>query len=63
MPDTMLRKDPAELARDAGAVVVNAGVKLRDGISNNRTEMTILASTMAFAVLMAVLGIALISVG
>lgn len=59
MPDTLLRKDPADLVSAAR----DAGIKVRDGISNNRAEMTILAGTIAFVVLMAVLGVALISAG
>ena len=63
MPDTLLRKDPTDLAREAGTAVVNAGTKLKDGITHNRTEMLILAGTMVFVVVMALLGAALISVG
>ncbi|HEY8300345.1 MAG TPA: hypothetical protein VIG48_00460 [Jatrophihabitans sp.] len=63
MPDTMLRKDPADFARDAGTAVAAAGTRLKDGITGNRTEMLILAGTMLFVVLMALLGAALISAG
>lgn len=59
MPDTLLRKDPAEFVSAAR----DAGIKVKDGITNNRTEMTILAGTIVFVVLMALLGVALISAG
>lgn len=63
MPDTLLRKDPAELAREAGTAVAAAGTRLKDGIVDNRTEMLILAGTVLFVVLMALAGVALISAG
>lgn len=63
MPDTLLRKEPAELARDAGAAVVNAGERLKDGIANNRSEMLILLGTIGFVIVMALLGIAMLSAG
>jgi hypothetical protein len=55
MPDTLLRKvADGELARDAGT-------KLKDGLTNNRTEMFILLGTVGFVIVMALLGIALLS--
>ena len=63
MPDTLLRKEPTELAREAGTAVVNAGTRLKDGITHNRSEMLILAGTVVFVVLVALLGVALISAG
>ncbi len=63
MPDTLLRKDPAELAREAGTAVTAAGVKLKDGITNNRTEMLILLGTVGFVLVMTFLGIALLTAG
>jgi hypothetical protein len=62
MPDTLLRKEAyGELARDAGTAVVSAGSKLKDGVANNRTEMFILLGTVGFVIVMALLGIALLS--
>jgi hypothetical protein len=63
MPDTLLRKDPTEIARDAGAAVVTAGTRVKDGITNNRTEMLILLGTIGFVLAMTLLGLALLSVG
>jgi hypothetical protein len=63
MPDTLLSKDPTEIARDAGAAVVTAGTRVKDGITNNRTEMLILLGTIGFVLAMTLLGIALLSVG
>ncbi len=63
MPDTLLHKEPAELARDAGAAVATAGARVKDGITNNRTEMLILLGTIGFVVAMTLLGFALLSVG
>lgn len=65
MPDILERlerKDSyAELARDAGAAVATAGQKLKDGVTNNRSEMLILLGTIAFVIVMALVGIALLS--
>ena len=63
MPDTLMKKEPAELARDAGTAVAQAGARLKDGITHNRFEMLILVGTVLFVVVMALLGAALISVG
>lgn len=63
MPDTLLRKDPSELARDAGAAVVTAGEKLKDGITHNRDEMLILLGTVGFVIVMTLLGILLLKAG
>ncbi len=63
MPDTLVRKDPTEIARDAGAAVVTAGTRVKDGITNNRTEMLILLGTIGFVLAMTLLGIALLRVG
>ena len=64
MPDTLLRKDSyTDLARDAGAAVATAGQKLKDGVSNNRTEMYILLGTICFVAAMTLLGLALLAAG
>lgn len=63
MPDTLLRKEPAELAREAGAAVVNAGTRVKEGITSNRTEMLILLGTIGFVLVMTFLGIALLTAG
>jgi hypothetical protein len=63
MPDTLLRKEPAQVAREAGTAVVSAPTRLKDGITDNRSEMLILAGTILFVVLVALLGVALISAG
>jgi hypothetical protein len=64
MPDTLERKDSyAELAREAGTAVVAAGQKLKDGVSNNRTEMYILLGTIAFVIVMTLFGYALLTAG
>lgn len=63
MPDTLLRKDPADLVRDAGAAVVTAGTRVKDGITNNRTEMLILLATVGFVLVMTFVGIALLTAG
>jgi hypothetical protein len=63
MPDTLLRKDPTELARDAGAAVVTAGTRVKDGITNNRTEMLILLGTIGFVLVMTLLGLGLLGIG
>lgn len=62
MPDTLLSKEAyGELARDAGTAVVAAGHRLKDGVSENRTEMYILLATIGFVIVMALLGVALLS--
>jgi hypothetical protein len=43
--------------------VVTAGTRVKDGITNNRTEMLILLATIGFVLAMTLLGIALLSVG
>lgn len=63
MPDTLLRKDPADLAREAGTAVATAGARVKDGISNNRTEMLILLGTIGFVLVMTLLGIVLLTAG
>jgi hypothetical protein len=50
MPDTLLRKQ----------AVVTAGHRVKDGITNNRTEMLILLGTLGFVIVMALLGAALL---
>ena len=64
MPDTLLRKESyTEFARDAGIVMVTAGQKLKDGVTNNRTEMYILLGTIAFVIVMTLFGYALLTAG
>jgi hypothetical protein len=52
-----------EFARDAGTAMVTAGQKLKDGVTNNRTEMYILLGTIVFVVVMTLFGFALLTSG
>ena len=64
MPDTLMRKESyAEFARDAGTAVAAAGQKLKEGVTNNRTEMYILLGTLAFVIVMTLFGYALLTAG
>jgi hypothetical protein len=64
MPDTLMRKESyAEFARDAGTAMATAGQKLKDGVTNNRTEMYILLGTIVFVVVMTFFGFALLTAG
>jgi len=64
MPDTLQHKESyADFAREAGTAVVTAGQKLKDGVTNNRTEMYILLGTIGFVIVMTLLGYALLTAG